>query len=478
VQVETRIDQRLERAQCTAARAAKALLVQDQQDPVRESVGKVERPLVVRLRRRHEGSYSSAPMTRPAVSVVVPFAGEREAAARVVAGFRGLVLGDRDELIVGDNSGAGVFGDIELPSRWRSVAALGEGSPARARNAGGKAASGEWILFVDSDCVPQPDLLDAYFAQPPREGVGIVAGRITALRGQSSAAAQYAASREHLDQRIGLDRPRWRWAHTANLLVRASLWRQLGGFLEGVRVAEDVDFCWRVEQAGWRIDYNESAAVEHTHRDTFSDLWRQAVTAGASEHWVHRRWPDAPRPGSRRPAHVARAAIAAPLFLLSGQARRALFKVWDGALALAPLAARLESNRPGPGPGTPPATEVELWTETYPDAAVAQEVRSLGDVVEVVAARRPPQGAIAGDRRPVRYLEDYTPLERARAAARLTLRHPLACLAARRDRARAHSLFELAPAIVELERSRRHAVAAADGGPLSTDLARAMRIVG
>jgi len=38
------------------------------------------------------------------------------------------------------------------------------------------------------------------------------------------------------------------------VLVRASLWRELGGFLEGVRVAEDVDFCWRVEQAGWQIE--------------------------------------------------------------------------------------------------------------------------------------------------------------------------------------------------------------------------------
>jgi hypothetical protein len=417
-------------------------------------------------------------MTRPAVSVVVPFAGDRAAADQVVAQFRGLALSDRDELVIGDNSAAGVFADIALPERWRSVAALGEGSPARARNAGGEAASGDWILFVDSDCVPQPDLVDAYFAGPPGDDVGIVAGRIAALEGQSSAAAQYAAGREHLDQRIGLDRPSWRWAHTANVLVRASLWRQLGGFLEGVRVAEDVDFCWRVEQAGWRIDYNESAAVEHTHRDTFGDLWRQAVTAGASEHWVHRRWPDAPRPRSRRAARVARAALAAPLFLLTARPRRALFKVWDGVLALAPLAARLKSNRPGPGPGGPPAVDVELWAETYPDGAVAQEASSLGGAVQIVAARRPREGALAGDHRPVRYLEDYTPLERARAAARMALRRPLACLAARSDHAVAHSLLELAPAIVELQRSRRRAIAAAEGGALAADLARVGRLVG
>jgi hypothetical protein len=166
------------------------------------------------------------------------------------------------------------------------------------------------------------------------------------------------------------------------------------------------------------------------------------------------------------------------VFLLTGRPRRALFKVWDGALALAPLAARLKSNRPGPGPGGLPAVDVELWAETYPDAAIAQEARSLGGVVQVVAARRPPEGAVAGDHRPVRYLEDYTPLERARAAARLALRHPRATLIERRGRTASHSLLELAPAIAELERSRRPAVAAADGGALAADLARVRRFVG
>jgi hypothetical protein len=175
---------------------------------------------------------------------------------------------------------------------------------------------------------------------------------------------------------------------------------------------------------------------------------------------------------------MARAALAAPVFLLTGRPRRALFKLWDGALALAPLAARLKSNRPGPGPGGPPAVDIELWAETYPDPAIAQQALSLGGAVQGGAARRPPAGAVAGDHRPVRYLEDYTPLERARDAARLALRHPRACLTARSHRAAAHSLLELAPAILELERSRRRAVAAADGGALSADLARVRRLVG
>ena len=44
----------------------------------------------------------------------------------------------------------------------------GESSPAHARNVGAEHARGEWILFIDSDCVAPPGLLDEYFAEPCR----------------------------------------------------------------------------------------------------------------------------------------------------------------------------------------------------------------------------------------------------------------------------------------------------------------------
>jgi GT2 family glycosyltransferase len=54
------------------------------------------------------------------------------------------------------------------------------------------------------------------------------------------------------------------WAVGAFLLVRREAWDAVGGFDEQQWMyAEDVDFCWRLAQAGWATRYEPLALVEH-----------------------------------------------------------------------------------------------------------------------------------------------------------------------------------------------------------------------
>lgn len=54
------------------------------------------------------------------------------------------------------------------------------------------------------------------------------------------------------------------WVSGSCFLVRASTWRDLGGFDEAYFMyAEDVDLCWRAGRAGWRTAFEPAARVVH-----------------------------------------------------------------------------------------------------------------------------------------------------------------------------------------------------------------------
>ena len=54
------------------------------------------------------------------------------------------------------------------------------------------------------------------------------------------------------------------WVSGACFLARTSALRSVGGFDEGYFMyAEDVDLCWRLRRAGWRVCYAPAARVVH-----------------------------------------------------------------------------------------------------------------------------------------------------------------------------------------------------------------------
>ncbi|WP_407808146.1 glycosyltransferase family 2 protein, partial [Staphylococcus aureus] len=59
---------------------------------------------------------------------------------------------------------------------------------------------------------------------------------------------------------------------SAAVIVRRDVALECNGFDESLEVAEDVDFCWRLQAAGWRLRYEPVAHVAHDHRVQF-DKW-------------------------------------------------------------------------------------------------------------------------------------------------------------------------------------------------------------
>ena len=406
----------------------------------------------------------------------MPFAGAPAQARAALAALGALRLRDGDVVVLADNSqtAPAAGGD-----RVRVVAAPGEASPSHARNAGAAAATGpDWLLFLDADTRPAPDLLDAYFPAPVPDGVGALAGEVAALPGRDSLAARYGAARNFLDTGVHLAHPFRPRLAAANLLVRRAAFDAVGGFQEGIRAAEDTDLCWRLQDAGWELGLAPGARVQHAYRPTLRALRAQWRGYAAGRAWLRRRYPGFtpepallraarrlpdPRPAVRAPSLPGGAAAepmgqpisrsprgSAPAATIT-PLRPATAAALDGVLGLEELLGLTLANRPR-GAGRRPIADTVVVAERFPVAGT-EPAQAVG-VVRVEAGARPagPAATRADPAITVDYREDDGALERLTAAARLTLIRPRAVLRDRRGPG--PPLRELAPAALRLRRDR------------------------
>lgn len=275
---------------------------------------------------RPSGCGTNPQVSRPAVSVVVPFLGGSKQAEALLDRLETLQTRAGDQLIVADNTETGVVAS----RRGSTVAVVAAGdrrSASDARNAGAAAANGEWLLFLDADCVPDPDLLDAYFREPIAERCAIVAGEIEGDPDQRATLARWAR----------LQRGRWVEHHlswgphpagiTANLLVRRAAFEQLGGFRIGG--GGDVDLSWRAQDAGWEFVYRPEVVVRHRDRERLVELAGQAVAYGGHQRRLRElHGPSVPRPTLVVP--LVRSLGGTVVFAVGGRFERARFKLVDG----------------------------------------------------------------------------------------------------------------------------------------------------
>jgi GT2 family glycosyltransferase len=403
-------------------------------------------------------------MTRPAVSVVMPFAGSRVEAESALGALLDLDIGPDDELIVADNAGV-----VPEHGHVRVVAVGSERSPSHARNVGAEHATRDWILFLDADCRALPGLIGAYFAEAIEPDVGALAGEVLADADALTFAARYGAARSFLGQSIHLAHPYLPRAVAANLLVRREAFELIGGFYEGVRAAEDTDFSWRLQRAGWRLAARPGAQVEHRYRTSLTELRRQWRGYAAGRAWLARRYDDfVPEPALRRAGSrvlrrlggARRRRVAPPPRRAGATDRgpldRGRFLAVDALLGAEELAGFALSNRPATARGRPQA-RVVLVADRFPARG-----DPLGDFARTLAGARVESAARpeAVDRAVARgltidYREDDGAATRTVAMLRLVAHHPLRSV---RDglarRPGEPSLAALAPAVRRLARDR------------------------
>lgn len=193
--------------------------------------------------------------------------------------------------------------------------------PGQARMTGAEHATTELIAFVDSDCVVTPASLRSlsqYFEEPR---VYVVGPRVHTSPLQHSVHDQRwrrsvrAGSRRMLTQYESRHSPldfgqrgarvssgtRVSYLPAAMLMVRRSVFFDVGGFDPALRVGEDVDLIWRMVQrgeadhgdgaSGWAVRYVAGVRVHHDARTTWTDWVKQRYSYGTSAALLDARHP-------------------------------------------------------------------------------------------------------------------------------------------------------------------------------------------
>lgn len=186
------------------------------------------------------------------------------------------------------------------------------GGPGAARNTGFAATTAPFVAFIDSDAVASPNWVSRLRPVFDDPAVGAAGPRVRPDVQGTTPIELYEETRSELD--MGADPSRVvfgvpvGWLPTASAMVRRSAVTD-PPFEPGMRVGEDVDLFWRMDEAGWTVRYVTDVVNHHRVRTSLEHFTTRRAMYGSSAPHLEARHPNRLIPA--RPSASGLAIIAA-----------------------------------------------------------------------------------------------------------------------------------------------------------------------
>ena len=166
------------------------------------------------------------------------------------------------------------------------------GGLSSARNVGMKNAKGEILAYIDDDAYPDPHWLHylAYAYTNSTHGAmggpNIIPpedGPIAICVANAPGGPVHVLETDEIAEHV----PGCNFSARRNVLIK------IGGFDPVFRSAgDDVDVCWRIQEAGYTIGFHPSALVWHHRRNSLKAYWKQQKGYGKAEALLEAKWPE------------------------------------------------------------------------------------------------------------------------------------------------------------------------------------------
>jgi mycofactocin system glycosyltransferase len=257
-------------------------------------------------------------IARDEVDVVIPVKDDLLGLAQLLTGLKGFHITVVDD----GSSDAGALSDIVRGHSARLIRRTHSGGAGVARNEGVLATWRPFIWFLDADVHVDDAIhvareLLTHFSDPL---VAAVAPRIQGTGGPR-ARDRFEVSHSPLDlgasSALVVPGARVSYVPSASLVVRRSAFGD--GFDATLRIGEDVDFVWRLHDAGWLVRYDASVVVTHSARTSWREWWNQRESYGSSASELAIR-----HPGRLDPVRIDATTMAAWAAVAAFQPRAAL----------------------------------------------------------------------------------------------------------------------------------------------------------
>ena len=166
--------------------------------------------------------------------------------------------------------------------------------PGQSRNYGAERAKGEWLIVLDSDVVLPNGYLKAVeqeLAQHPCDAWG---GPDAAHESFTPVQKAISYSMTSFFTTGGIRGGKAKldkfFPRSYNMGIRREVYQELGGFSK-MRFGEDIDFSYRIVEAGYKTSLLPTAWVWHKRRTDFHKFFRQVYNSGIARINLEKRHP-------------------------------------------------------------------------------------------------------------------------------------------------------------------------------------------
>ena len=225
-------------------------------------------------------------------SVIVPVFNRPDEVDELLESLTRQTLKDFEVIVVEDGSKTPCK---DVCAKYADVLALHyyykeNSGPGQSRNYGAERANGEWLIILDSDVV----LPERYF-----ESVEV--GEWVCFGGPDAAHPSFTPIQKAISYsmtsffttggiRGGKAKLDKFYPRSFNMGIRRDVYLQLGGFSK-MRFGEDIDFSYRIVEAGYRPQLIPEAWVWHKRRTDFRKFFRQVYNSGIARINLEKRHP-------------------------------------------------------------------------------------------------------------------------------------------------------------------------------------------